>query len=120
MYQVYNDEYLMHHGVKGMKWGVRRARHAAKKQARKDKYKASTRYKVKRAVARGAAAASVALAVQMFPYPKWQAKQIVIGKKDVKRMLAIAGAVGVADIGISLTRDAVKSYRNKKNQEIGG
>lgn len=24
MYQVYNDEYLMHHGVKGQRWGVRR------------------------------------------------------------------------------------------------
>ena len=24
MYQVYNDEYLMHHGIKGMHWGVRR------------------------------------------------------------------------------------------------
>lgn len=24
MYQVYSDEYLMHHGVKGQRWGVRR------------------------------------------------------------------------------------------------
>lgn len=24
MYQVYNDEYLMHHGIKGQRWGVRR------------------------------------------------------------------------------------------------
>lgn len=24
MYQVYNDEYLMHHGIKGQRWGIRR------------------------------------------------------------------------------------------------
>ena len=114
MYQVYNDEYLMHHGVKGMKWGVRKARRAEKKRIRKEKYKASTRYKVKRAVVRGTAAASVALAVQMLPYPKWQTKQIIVGKKDVKRMLAIAGGVGVADIGVSLAREAVKSHKRKQ------
>lgn len=26
MYQVYNDEYLAHHGIKGMHWGIRRFR----------------------------------------------------------------------------------------------
>ena len=26
MYQVYNDEYLEHHGIKGMHWGIRRFR----------------------------------------------------------------------------------------------
>ena len=26
MYQVYNDEYLAHHGIKGMRWGIRRFR----------------------------------------------------------------------------------------------
>ncbi len=36
---MYNDYYLMHHGVKGMKWGVRRSksqlRRASKKSAQK-------------------------------------------------------------------------------------
>lgn len=45
-YAVYNDEYLMHHGVKGMRWGIRRFRNrdgsltsAGKRRYQKKVYK---------------------------------------------------------------------------------
>lgn len=44
-----NQYELYHHGVKGMKWGVRRAeKKAAKNQARREKYLTKTEYKAKR------------------------------------------------------------------------
>lgn len=43
-YEIYNTPYIMHHGVKGQKWGVRRAQKKAERMERKrlkyeDKYR---------------------------------------------------------------------------------
>lgn len=58
MYQVYNDEYLMHHGIKGQRWGIRRyqnkdgsltsagARRYGKKMAKYESKKAEAQAKL--------------------------------------------------------------------------
>ena len=83
MYYVTKD-YLMHYGILGQKWGVRRFQNpdgtrtaAGKRRERSDEDKAATRAKVKRGVkigaaATGAAAVAGASAVGLAQYAKDQ------------------------------------------------
>ena len=52
MYQVYNDEHLMHHGVKGMHWGVRRYQNSdgSLTSAGKNRYQKRTYKDIKKAL----------------------------------------------------------------------
>lgn len=47
-YSVYNDEFLMHHGVKGMKWGIRKDRN------RNPNYSSKQRIRDRKLYGRGA------------------------------------------------------------------
>lgn len=119
MYQVYNDECLMHHGVKGMKWGVRRARRKAIKEAKKERKANSTSSKIKKTIGHGIAAAGVALGAQMLFHELAGTKYITRDKDRVKRMLKIAGAVGITDIAVSSAKQ-IHDKRKSKRMSYGG
>lgn len=88
-----SDQYLMHHGVKGMKWGKRKARpdamgnprsgrSANQEDRNSEEAKAARKAKVKKAVKIGAAVAGTALAA----YGGYKLAKYVQGKRSQAAM----------------------------------
>lgn len=121
LYAVERDgAYLAHYGVKGMKWGVRKAiergndralsrqyRKAAKKLAKLEKRAASGKKYAKRAALLGAGAAGAA-------------GLAATGVGGVRKVLGVGGAgINAAGHGLSNLGGLARSSRNKKIRQIG-
>ena len=97
----YHPDFLMHHGIKGMKWGVRKQRSAAgtgyralaKADATKKQTKSKKTMSTAKKVAIGVAVAAAVGATAYVSIKKGNAKQMATGQSEVTRQLAQNRAV---------------------------
>jgi hypothetical protein len=100
MYEEDIEDFLDHHGIKGMHWGQRKL--AARKQARAEMTPQERSSANKREFA------SAAVGGGLF----------FLSRKDTLLRLPIAAAIGVG--GGVATSALIKKHQNKKLSELGG
>lgn len=105
-YSVYNDEFLMHHGVKGMKWGVRKSRN------RNPDYSSKQRIRDRKLYGRGAEKRinrrmNNGESVQSARHNEVVKKN---RKRKAKNVAAVVGSAAVATAGAAILYNALKKH----------
>ena len=130
MYNIHDNDYLMHYGVKGMKWGVRKAARANAQKAYKETLSSTSRIgnshytRVRKAKKAGQQAyketikaeRAAAKAERNTPEAKAARKEKAI--KAAKIGAAVAGTV-LAAYGAKKASDYIKSEAGKRSYESG-